>query len=85
MIAKASQGESVSIIDKLTSITATNTMALALGLEAVVVRNTIRSLDSDLLKITKSRDGNVRGGVRIQAHGFEQAGVSTGIFDFRKK
>lgn len=49
MIAKVSQGEPVSIIDKVTSITATDTMALALGLDAVVVRNAIRSLDSDLL------------------------------------
>lgn len=70
MIAKVSQ---FFIIDKLTSITATNTMALALGLEAIVVRNTIRSLDSDLLNHSKSRNDNFRGGIRIQAHGFEQA------------
>lgn len=63
-----SQGESVFIIDKLTFITATNTLALALGLEAVVVR----SLDSDLLNHFLGVVIATMGGIRFQAHGFEK-------------
>lgn len=62
-----SQGESVFIIDKFTFITATNTMVLALGLEAVV-----RSLDSDLLNHFLGVVIATLGGIRFQAHGFEQ-------------
>lgn len=65
MIAKVSQ---FLIIDKLTFITATNTMAPALGLEAVVVR----SLDSDLLNYFLGVVMTTMGSIRFQALGFEQ-------------